>query len=434
MSSADSITAGSGHEELRRLQWLRDFSIAAMLLAVLLAHPLFHTHVPWPPLLAGLALWTLISILTWRRLRKSREVTSHELLLHISLDILLLSLLLAVSGGPANPLTALYLPTLALAAAVLPARSAWSMALASILAYSLLWLFSPHLEVANVEHAMHMHLAGMWLGFAASALLIAAFVGRSTRALRLREQQLSRVREQALRDERIVALGNLAAGAAHELGTPLATMAVITGELQHDASLPAELRTDIELLGSQIQACKTIISRLAAEAGARRAADGPPLPLHEWLQQLVARWQALRPHIQVQLDLPERITPDTPCMHGDANLEQALLNLFNNAADASPQAVDISASWDQTHLDLQIRDRGPGFLPQQLAQAGQHAFSSRPEGLGIGLLLSHSTLEHLGAEIRIQARSDGPGSLVQVHLPLTTLLAWHDQESQTHAG
>lgn len=421
MATHANITAGSGHEELRRLQWLRDFSIAAMLLALLLAQPLFHTHVPWPPLLGGLALWTGISILTWRRLKKPREVSSHELLLHISLDILLLSLLLAISGGPANPLTALYLPTLALAAAVLPAAQAWGMALASILAYSLLWLFSPHLVVDDVERAMHMHLAGMWLSFAASALLIAVFVGRSTRALRLREQQLSHAREQALRDERIIALGNLAAGAAHELGTPLATMAVITGELLHDTNLPAELGDDLALLASQIQTCKNIISRLAAEAGARRAEDGSALHLRDWLQQLVTRWQAQRPHIQVHLGLPEQTAADTCCIHSDTNLEQALLNLFNNAADASPHDVAITASWDPTQLDLQILDRGAGFNQQQLAQAGRSAFSSRPEGLGIGLLLSHSILENLGARVHIQARSDGPGSQVSVHLPLTAL-------------
>lgn len=151
------------HDDLRRLQWLRDFAIAAVALLALLARPLFYTQVPLGLLFTLLGLWIIISIATWIRLRRTQPVSPKELLLQIGLDLAMLTVLLALSGGPANPLTALYLPPIAIAAAVLPARHAALIALLGIAAYSSLWKFSLPLIVEDVDRAMQMHLTGMWL-------------------------------------------------------------------------------------------------------------------------------------------------------------------------------------------------------------------------------------------------------------------------------
>lgn len=414
----------SGHDDLRRLQWLRDFAIAMLALVILIARPLFHTLVPWLPAFGLLGLWTLISIVTWVRLRRPSVVGQRELLLHIGIDLAMLTALLAVSGGPANPLTALYLPPIAVAAAVLPARHAWFIALLGVAAYSLLWKFSLPLTVEDVDRAMQMHLTGMWLTFAISALLIAGFIGRITLALRQREQQLAAAREQALRDERIVALGNLAAGAAHELGTPLATMAVIAGELAHDPALPDELQMDIELLRQQVAACKSIISSLAERAGVQRAEGGKALAADQWLEQLVTRWRAMRPQVAPHLQYAAETDSASaaPRIFIDTTLEQALLNLFNNAADASPEDVEILALWNSARLQIDILDRGPGMDSALLAQAGREFFSTRSEGTGIGLFLAHAALDRHGGSIAMIPRPDG-GTLTRVTLPLQAMLA-----------
>lgn len=426
MSVSSALTLISGHDDLRRLQWLRDFAIAALALAVIIARPLFHTLIPWLPAFGLLALWALISIATWIRLRRPSAASKRELLLHIALDLVMLTVLLAVSGGPANPLTALYLPPIAIAAAVLSVRQAWSIALLGVAAYSLLWKFSLALTVEDVERAMQMHLTGMWLTFAASALLIAGFISRITLALRQREQQLAAAREQALRDERIVALGNLAAGAAHELGTPLATMAVIAGELTHEPNLPADVQTDIQLLQQQITACKNIISSLAARAGVERSEDAKALPIDIWLEQLVARWRAMRPQVAPRLQLVAKNKASAPRIFIETTLEQALLNLFNNAADVSPDEVSILAQWhaEAQQLQIDILDRGPGMDDQLLTQAGKNFFSTRQEGMGIGLFLAHAALERHGGSIQMMSRDDGAaGTQVRVRLPLPGLLA-----------
>jgi len=426
MHSLPDSPSVSGHDNLRRLQWLRDIAIAGLALVAALARPLFHTLVPLVPAFGLLGLWTLISVLTWRRLRHPAPVSHREFLVHIGIDLAMLTALLAVSGGPANPLTALYLPSVAVAAAVLPARHAWLIAALSVAAYSLLWNFSVPLTVEDVDRAMQMHLTGMWLTFAVSAVLIAGFVARITAALRERERQLAAAREQALRDERIVALGNLAAGAAHELGTPLATMAVIAGELAKDATIPEDLREDVRLLSDQISACKAIISGLAERAGLTRAEGGSALAVDRWIKQIVARWRTLRPQAAPRLTLAgstdQANHSAAPQIFGETTLDQALLNLFNNAADASPDDVEIIARWTAEHLQVDILDHGPGIDAALLQQAGREFFSTRPEGAGIGLFIAHAALNRYGGSITMEKRVGG-GTLARVELPLRALLA-----------
>lgn len=411
------------HDELRRLQWLRDFAIAAVGLLALLAEPLFYTRVPLTPLFALLGLWTLISILTWIRLRKERPVNSVELLWQIALDLILLTILLAYSGGAANPLTALYLPPVAIAAAVLPMRHAWLAVLLGIAAYSMLWKFSLPLVVEDVDRAMQMHLTGMWLTFVASAMLITGFISRITAALREREQQLATAREQTLRDEKILALGNLAAGTAHELGTPLATMAVIAGEWANNTALNEDLRSDLQILNTQIAACKSIISSLAERAGLTRPEGGRAQPIDLWMEQLVTRWKTMRTHCTSRLLFDDTSLHPAPAIISEITIEQAMLNLFNNAADASPHDVEIHAHWNSELLAIDILDRGPGMADAHHEQVGHQPLDSRNEGAGIGLLLAHATLSRYGGSITMEPRSDGNGLRVHISLPLKNLLA-----------
>lgn len=408
---------------LTLIQWLRDFAIAGLAAIALLAKPVFYTLVPLSSIFALLGLWVAISIFTRRRLKRTTSIGDHEILMHIGIDLAMLTMLLALCGGPANPLTILYLPTVAVAAAALPMRPAWLVALSSIAAYSLLWKFSVPLTVEDVDRAMQMHLTGMWLTFAVSALLIAGFVARITATLRERERQLAAAREQALRDERIVALGNLAAGAAHELGTPLATMAVIAGELVSDAAIPLDQRTDIKLLVEQITACKSIISGLAERTGMARAEAGGAITVDRWIEKIVARWHSLRPQVNPQLTLKGGAEQSgAPRIFSEATLEQALLSLFNNAADASPDDIEIVAYWSQDRLQLDILDRGPGIDAAQLQRVGRDFFSTRPDGAGIGLFLAHAALDRYDGSITMEMR-DGGGTRTHVELPLQALLA-----------
>jgi len=409
----------AGRSHLERLIWLRGLAIIGLSITVGLAQPLFQVHVPLAPPLTLLSVWAAINLASWLRLKRPTFVSDKELLAHLLTDIALLTGLLAFSGGPANPLTSLYLPPVAVAAAILPARKVWLVAATAVLGYSLLWGVSTPMTVEDVDSAMRMHLTGMWLTFAASAVLIAGFISRITQALRKREFQLAKAREQALRDERIVALGNLAASAAHELGTPLATMAVLAGEMAEGPAIPDELRGDMALLRRQIAACKDIITSLAERAGSNRAESGGAIALDRWIEKLVARWRSLRPRVAPRLSMENAAA--APSIFGEATLEQALLSLLNNAADASPGDVDITAIWSNDHLRLQILDRGPGMDAVLQLGAGREFLRTRPEGAGIGLFLAQATLNRYGGEINFKLRSGG-GTVTHVSLPLKHLL------------
>ena len=406
-----------------RLIWLRGIAIVALSMLVASAQPLFSVVLPLTAPLVLLTSWAMLNLLSWVRLRRPTPVRQWELMAHIGTDLVILTALLALSGGPANPLTSLYLPPVAVAATLLPAAYAWMVAGLSVIAYSLLWQFSMPLTVEDVDHAMQMHLTGMWLTFAASSMIIVGFVTSMTASLRDQEKRMAAAREQTLRDERIVALGNLAAGAAHQLGTPLATMAVLAGELADDPTTPVSQHEDLKLLREQISACKKIISGLTANAGVQRAEDASGITVDRWIEWIVAYWRTLRPQAVPRLNMAgSTYLSSPPRILGEATLEQALLSLLDNAADASPADIDIVVHWTPDRLQLEILDRGPGFEAALLQRAGQEFFSTRQEGVGIGLFLAHAAISRHGGSILIEARTEG-GTLVRVDLPLMALLA-----------
>ena len=195
-------------------------------------------------------------------------------------------------------------------------------------------------------------------------------------------------RKHALRNERIVALGTLAAGAAHELGTPLSTMAVVLGEMTQGSRSTSPSSPRHRTLRSQVDACKHTITRMVAAAGQARAEGGGAQPVDEFVRETLERWRLLRPAVS----LTERLSGPAPApsILTEQTLRQAIVNLLNNAADASPESVELDCSWGRDRLRLEIRDRGPGLSREAEMRAGRGFFSTKPagEGNGIGLLLA----------------------------------------------
>ena len=410
----------NGAEPLRRLLLMRWFAVAGWLALITAAHPLLAIELPLAPMLAIVALLAGFNLVTRLRLARGGAVADSELFAQFCVDITALTLLLFFSGGGANPLVSLYLPGIAIAAVVLPGRFVWCIVALGVAAYSLLVFYNIPLPVADAERATRLHLAGMWLIFVASAALIAWFVARMAAAIRSRDLELAAVREEALRNERVVALGSLAAGAAHELGTPLATMAILAGELSRESAMMSpDAQEDLALLRSQIEHCKGIITGLAARAGQTRAEGGGAVALDGWLEQVIARWRRLRPHAEAKVSLHGTAAPR---IVGEATLEQAVLNLFNNAADADGGHIEIEAEWDSDRLRLEVRDRGPGFDENVLLAAGRAFVTTRAEGTGIGLFLAHAAVERLGGRI-VLANREGGGAVTRVELPLDKLKA-----------
>ncbi len=371
-------------------------------------------HIPMPLLPMGmvLTLMALFSVSTAWRLRLDAPATQVEFMAQLMADLTAFAVLVFFSGGVTNPFVSLMLMPVVIAAISLHPRWVWLLTTVAGSYYALLLFYYQPLAVSDPVAAYGMHLAGMWFNFLISAGLIAFFVTRMQAALRARDQELSRLREKQLRDERIVALGTQAALAAHELATPLATIQTTAHELAREFANDPDIGADCQLLEKQAQACKRILTQLAARAQDSTASTQP---LDAWLKSLLERWQLIRPAARLSASL----APDHRDFIPPDGLEQAILNVLNNAANASPDAVEFSTVTHNDALQIDIADRGPGFSPEQQVQAGRVVFSGRPgQGWGMGLALTHATLERVGGSLTLTER-EGGGTCVRIALP------WH---------
>jgi len=407
---------------LRRLFVLRSFVAGGLLLAGVLAVRLLELPLPLPPLLVVIGLLTLVNLFTWWRLRQPWPVADGEFFAQLLVDVVAITVMMFYAGGATNPLVSLFLVPLVIAAITLPAAYTWAMAVLTATCYTLL-MFNYHPLMpkdGDFSTAVYLHLTGMWLTFVLSAFLIAFFVVRMAKAVKARDRELAAAREETLRNERIVALGTLAAGAAHELGTPLATMAVVTRELQREHGDDAGLAEDLQLLREQVENCKHILSGLLASAGQARGEGASGMELDIYFAELVEKWRLMRPGVTAQVDWSG--PRPAPRIVADQTLSQALMNLLNNAADASPHNVEIAGSWDAVEARLEIRDRGPGLSQEAAQQAGQPFFTTKGpgHGFGIGLFLANATIERFGGRVTLVNR-DGGGALTEVRLPLAKL-------------
>lgn len=394
---------------------------------------------PVVPMAFLLAIWCVASLLSWVRLRGREEIADSVFVVQLLLDVVMLGLLLYLSGGSTNPLTLLLLLPLIVSAALLPGVYSWIIAAAIVGCYTLLLFRYVPLPIAGHSHAeeardFELHIIGMWLGFVLSAGLIVAFVAKMGSTLRERDRLLSESKQRALRDERIVALGALAAGAAHELGTPLGTIALLAEEIGLEHEDDKGLQQRLTVLREQVGRCKRTLSMLSLSAGQSQAASGHRVPVDEYLQEIIERWCALRPATEARVDLAG--DRPAPVIVAEQTLSQAIISILNNAADASSDYVELKARWDWERLTLEVCDHGAGLAPAALSAAGKTVFSTKApgEGLGLGLYLAYSVVDRLGGEMLLFNREEG-GACTWLTLPLAQLLVHESADgSEAAAG
>ena len=406
----------------RRLLVLRNVEIVAQLAVIGLAIQVLGMSLPLPALLTIVTLFALFNLATWMRLRHARTVSTNEFFFQVTADVVELTALLYFSGGSTNPFISLYLLPLVIVAATLPAKYAWRIAALTIGCYSLLlFYYVPLPKAARVYITdFHLHIFGMWFGFIVSVSLIIFFVMTMANTLRERDRILAKTREKALRDEHLVALGTLAAGTAHELGTPLATMAVLAAEMAQEYADTPDLGEKTRILREQTIRCKEILSTLSAKTGASRAESGRRLALDRYLETLLSEWHTTRPDVTLR----RRLGGPRPAPHivADKTLDQAIMNVLNNAADASPDSVEVNVRWSPDRLEVDVCDRGPGLAPGTEARIGTPFFTTKQHGQGLGLFLAHAVLNRFGGSLRHSSR-DGGGTCTRIVLPVAKILA-----------
>lgn len=421
----------AARQNLKWLFLLRNLMIVATVLVILITVYGAGIALDTTPLWNVVAAMAALNCLTWFRLQHDYSVDEPELLLHLCLDVVSIAALLYFAGGAYNPMSWFLLLPLILTATILPQKYTWYMLALTCGCYTLLISYYhplPDIPVVQVEpnrvpnqplefnQSFQLHTFGTWVGFVFSAGLVAYFVVEMANTLRERERKLAQVREQALRDERIVALGTLAAGAAHEMGTPLGTMAIVVQELledyQGDNYQPLQER--LLLFKDQIERCKNALSVMSASAGHVRAEAGHLEQVRNYLEKLVQQWRQQRTDVSLKLI----VESDEPAqMLAEKTLDHALINILNNAADVSPQGITFKARWNQAKLELVIEDQGPGIHPSLSRDLGRQPVPSKKQGLGVGLFLAYTTIERLGGVIDMQPGANG-GTCTHITLPL----------------
>lgn len=420
LMNPNTLALSPSRQNLWRLVFIRLLVLLAQGVSVLGAWLSGWFALEWTPLLLTLAVSAGVSLLTLLRLLRGWPVTDVEYGAQLLFDILVHSVLLYYAGGPANPFASYFLVPLTIAAATLSWQHTAALASVAMIAYSLLlfWyhplpLFEMPMYASQVR--IDLRVIGMWLNFAMSAGLITLFVVHMAEALRRHAERLAERREQSMRDSQLLGIASVAAGAAHELSTPLSTMSVLLKDLRADYTDP-QIQEDLALLQEQVRQCKESLQQMVRSAEFNRSQPHVNQPADIWLKRLLERWQLMRPEASWQLKaVPEG---EVPLVQDSPELGQSILNLLNNAADACPDNITIALEWNAQRLRLCIRDNGPG-VPLHIAEQLGTAFvtTKGKKGFGLGLFLSQAAVERVGGSVKL-FNQDGGGTLTEVILPI----------------
>jgi two-component system, sensor histidine kinase RegB len=406
--TAADLLGGELRPFLRLLCKLRWWGIAGQVITIYLVTGPMAVDLRALPLWGGVAVLAAFNAYASWRITQPSEPGPAEVFVHLLIDITVLAWLIGWSGGIENPFSTLFLLPIALSLLSLPKPWIWATATAALGGFAIsVWAGRPLPHVHSLMgDAFDLHKAGMLVNFVVTAGVLLVFAARLATMWRARERELAALREKFTRNEGILALATHAASVAHELNTPLATLTLLVDDLDEQGS--REEHATMRLLIGQ---CRDRVRALAAPAQEHSAGAG----LVD-LEEVIDRWQLVRPAIRL-----ERSGSISGHERVDASVGHLLQALLNNAADASEHAggtqVDLRLAVDAGQLIGEIRDYGPGFSETTPLLPGTLFRSSKPGGLGIGLALSHATVERLGGELSMHASPTGHGVTVRFKLP-----------------
>ncbi len=394
--------------ELLWVAQLRWVALAAHVFLVVAISAATDLEVPIGPLLLLLAAGgaSNLALLKGARSNHPRALIGVAL----AFDIGILTMGLHLSGGPMNPFSFLYVVPVALGAVVLSARSTALLCLLSIGGYGLLYASTPH---DNMHHhgSMQLHLEGMWVAMSASALLVAYFVVALQRKLHERESELEEARNRAARYDKLASLTTLAAGAAHELATPLSTIAVTSKELEIALEATPELATEARIIREETKRCRSILQRLSSRSGEQLGEANQRVEILALMTTALGRVSAPN---RIEIRGPEQVL-DIPV----ESITESITALFQNALDASDDAVEVSWSLNSGFVEIRVKDRGPGVPDDALERLFEPFYSTKdhPNRMGLGLFVARKVAEELGGTLVIKNEEEGTVATLRIVIP-----------------
>ncbi|MEY3807938.1 MAG: hypothetical protein RI893_914 [Pseudomonadota bacterium] len=439
----------SARQNLKWLFILRNLMILSEVILIILSIYGLNIKLPEQPLWLVILSIAIVNCYTSMRLETDDPVTELEIFSQLVIDVFGITALLYLTGGASNPIIWVYLLPLIITAIMLHQSYAWYMVILTTSLYTMLMAYNiplpsiePHMpdpemrysdatnqalmqqfHAMNDSHYFNLHIFGMWFGFVFSAGLVAFFVVELAKTLKAQERNLAEARENALRDERVVALGTLAASAAHDMGTPLGTIAIVTHELEQEYPVHRypDLHEKLLIMQQQVDRCKTALSVMSASAGEMRAESGSAMLLMDYIDDVINQWRSHKPTAKLCFFINPEVAIQARII-AELTLTHSIINILNNAAEASPaeKGIEFHASWDLDTVIIEIRDFGPGLPPELIDFAGKQPVISKKHGLGVGLFLAYSTIHRLGGKVNLH-NSESGGACVEITLPLLNI-------------
>jgi two-component system, sensor histidine kinase RegB len=411
------------------LDWfsrLRLCAFFAQIIVLFAAVVVLHVGVPW---LSVLAILGLIPLSQFFSSFPAFSKVSEEIRVggFLVFDTILLTIILALSGGPSNPFTLIYLVHVVISAVMLKQHWTWLISVLSILGYLSLFLISypiPGLDNHGGHSALNIHLFSMLSAYIIVASLVAYFLSKIISGVKYNEARLQRLEEIAANQKRLTLLTTRAAGAAHELGTPLGTIAIVTHELQRRYAQQRgveDLQADLDLLVGEVTRCKDILRRLSEESGDLAGETPVIMSLRKIVQDALVGIPQAHSACRVEIDdnlilqaIPQR------------SLTGALHSLIQNACEAETpdgnnvQVIIQSRRLANQTIEIRIRDNGHPLPSEILERIGEPFFSTKPpgKGMGLGVYLAKLTFEQLKGTLQFFQLTGG-GIEVVVHIPET---------------
>jgi len=441
----NSLTLAALTLNLRRLCWIRAIVLIFISAALLYGYRYLGIESQLFAVAIIIAIQALIISLTYLRLRSNRVVSETEFSTQLIMDVLFIFALAYLTGGATNPFISYFLVPLSIAAATLPKKYAAAIAGLSVIAYSiLLFAYQPldffsHTTSSStaMDHSQHLshsanssieisailnpHYLGMWFNFLVSAVLIAWFVSRMAEALRAQENAINQQREQQLYDEQILSIATLAAGTAHELGTPINSLSLLVEEMASDTEQSQHQQEDLALMQSQILQCRKSLKKLVHTAQQTQPGEKFSIHVTALVNACIEQWHPLRPEVTINNLFINRTT--NAIIHCDESLSQALTNLLNNAANASPDSVAIDIQQHDDIVHIIVSNKGKSIPDNILRQFNRQPLHDGRDpnstGLGFGLFLSNASIHRHGGLLLLRNLESG-GAEAVIQLPLIT--------------
>jgi two-component system, sensor histidine kinase RegB len=423
-----------GRVRVRTLLLIRWLAIFGQLAALLVVDKLLAYDLPMFPAMVTIAASAAVNL--WILARHGLSEWHHDraAATYLAFDILQLAALLYLTGGLDNPFALLFLVPVTISATILSLRSTILLGLLALFCVSLLALF--HLPLpwpAPGFELPQIYAAAIWVSLALGTLFLMFYAWRVAEETRRMADALAATQAHLSQERELSALGSLAAAAAHELGTPLGTIALITKELLHTQTPDSEAHADLEILNGEVARCREILASLARDPSAGADPAVSKMTFGALVTDMAARYGVADTTVLVTA----KASIDPPLIKRSPELVQGLGNLIENATEFARTQVNLEFTWDEDQVELSISDDGPGFAANILGLLGDPYISTRPGSgrMGLGVFISKTLLERTGAHLHFFNRRQGMGATVVIRWPRHIIdLAENDSGFGTEAG